>query len=260
MFHKQNARQPLAAVLLAVLLALTSAFSCIGLSGWASFQRQLSVIDSQYTTVAYSTGKGTWALEPGRSYQMLDDGSYQDVETGTVIPSAQRISNIAQEAPSLLSWNTSVLAAAYTPNQKGFSSGSADPMAYNFAYDVHRYSQSVMAVRCVSVEENPYLGGGYLYHLEWVEPVCRMDAYDLPEQGKGFTFYGSSVVPTLNVSEDAEGTRPFPSFEVGKTYLIRGISSILTHRRGFELYQPPRTSRSTWKTIGTAIQRTIGKP
>ncbi|MCI8916854.1 MAG: hypothetical protein HFF26_09360 [Oscillospiraceae bacterium] len=95
-------------------------------------------------------------------------------------------------------------------------------MAYNFAYDVHRYSQSVMAVRCVSVEENPYLGGGYLYHLEWVEPVCRMDAYDLPEQGKGFTFYGSSVVPTLNVSEDAEGTRPFPSFEVGKTYLIRG--------------------------------------
>ena len=45
MFHKQNARQPLAVILLALLLALTSAFSCIGLSGWISFQRQLAALE-----------------------------------------------------------------------------------------------------------------------------------------------------------------------------------------------------------------------
>ena len=59
MFHKQNARQPWAAVLLALLLALASAFSCIGLSGWASFRRQLAALDAQYTTVAYSGSRPT---------------------------------------------------------------------------------------------------------------------------------------------------------------------------------------------------------
>ena len=224
MFHKQNARQPLAALLLALLLALASAFSCIGLSGWASFQRQLSVIDSQYTTVAYLT-KGSGLImtgEPGHEYYVLEDGSYQDATDGTILPSTQRLTNIAQKAPGLLGWNANVLAAAHTPNQKGFSSGSADPMAYADIYDVHRYSQAVMAVRCVSIEEKSVTPGKYNYKFQWVEPVCRMDAYDLPEQGEGFTFYASSAVVDHNVAEDAEGTRPFLSFEVGKTYLIRG--------------------------------------
>ena len=38
MFHKQNARQPWAAALLGLLLALTSAFS------WTSFRRQLAAV------------------------------------------------------------------------------------------------------------------------------------------------------------------------------------------------------------------------
>ena len=78
MFHKQNARQPLAAALLALLLALTSAFSCIGLSGWASFQKQLAELDAQYTTVAYLLGNLDQVNDIPGSYYILEDGSLQE--------------------------------------------------------------------------------------------------------------------------------------------------------------------------------------
>ena len=221
MFHKQNARQPLAVILLALLLALTSAFSCIGLSGWASFQRQLSVIDSQYTTVAYYTDNEIPITYKRPAKEWLEDGSIL-FEDGTIWGSQERIKVVATQAPGLLNWNTHVLAAAHTPDQKGMSSGSVDLFCYNFVYDVHRYSQAVMAVRCVSMEENPHIGGGYRYRMEWVEPVCRMDAYDLPEQGEGFTFYPSNINSSTVAFGDAEGTVPLGSFEVGKTYLMRG--------------------------------------
>ena len=213
MFHKQNARQPLAAVLLAVLLTLTSAFSCIGLSGWASFQHQLSVIDSQYTTVAYLSKT---IPDYGKQHNYLENGSLQ-YEDGTIWASPAQVKKMAEQAPGLLNWRTHVLAAAHTPNQKGFSSGSVDPMAYTATYDVHRYAYSVMAVRCISSKPNPYQEYGNVFRFEWVEPVCRMDAYELSEHGKEFTFYPQIDLAHAGGEEDA-----FVDFEVGKTYLIRG--------------------------------------
>ncbi|MBD5119276.1 MAG: ABC transporter permease [Clostridiales bacterium] len=219
MFHKQNARQPAAAALLALLLALASAFSCIGLSSWASFQKQLAELDSHYTTVAYPANRGHFQLFGPGGGIVLEDGSLQ-TDDGTILPSNQRINQIVGNAPGVLRWDANVLTAAHTPNQKGFSSGAADPMNYIDVYDLHRYSQSVMAVRCLAVEEQPYVDGVYVYKFEWVEPVCRMDAYDLPEQGKTFRF--DTLITGSPASMDEEGDTPFPSFEVGKTYLMRG--------------------------------------
>lgn len=214
MFHKQNTRQPAAAALLALLLALASAFSCVGLSGWASFQRQLAELDSHYTTVAFPTNRDNDQLFP-QGGLILEDGSFQ-TEDGTILPSSQRINQMAEKAPGALRWDANVLTAARTPNQKGFSSGAADPMNYIDVYDLHRYSQSVMAVRCLSIENMSFDERFHVYKFEWVEPVCRMDVYDLPEQGKTFDF------DDLFLSSYDVSMGEFPSFEVGKTYLMRG--------------------------------------
>lgn len=220
MFHKQNARQPLAAALLALLLALTSAFSCIGLSGWASFRRQLAALDAQYTTVAYSGGKDMRATifdPPVQEY--LEDGSIL-FKDGTLRASVERVNNLADKAPGFLRRDTNVLAAAHTPNQKGFSSGSVDPMTYAAVYDRGRYAQTVAAMRCLEVVKNNnfnrYDQEYYYFLFEWIDPVCRIDAYDLPEHSKVLQVYYD---PYLYL--DAEG-EPCMPFEEGKTYLMRG--------------------------------------
>ncbi|MDE6280856.1 MAG: hypothetical protein K2M15_03540, partial [Oscillospiraceae bacterium] len=177
-----------------------------------------------YTTVAYPANRSSDDLFPPHQMigrYILEDGSRQNPEDGAILPSSQRINQMAENAPGVLRWDANVLAPAHTPNQKGFSSGAADPMNYIDVYDLHRYSQSVMAVRCLAVEEQPYVDGVYVYKFEWVEPVCRMDAYDLPEQGKTFRF-DTTLIAGSPASMDEEGEAPFPSFEVGKTYLMRG--------------------------------------
>lgn len=227
MFHKQNTRQPLAVMLLVLLLALTSAFSCIGLSGWASFRQQLAELDSQYITVAYPANGGTFAF--GKSYYVLSESGYTILEDGTLVApdgtirvSNQRIAELTENAPGVLRRDANVLAAAHTPNQRGLSSGTVDPMAYVDIYDADRYTQTVAAMRCLSVEKysdfgrSPYDMGYYLFWFEWIDPVCRMDAYNLPEHSRVFRFF----YPVCLVV-DEEG-KPYSPFEEGKTYLFRG--------------------------------------
>ena len=220
MFHKQNARQPWAAGLLALLLALASAFSCIGLSGWASFRRQLAALDAQYTTVAYSGNNDIYATiydPPVKEY--LEDGSIL-FEDGTLRASPQRVERLIGNAPGVLRRDTNVLTAAHTPGLKGMSSGAVDPLAYVAAYDQGRYAQSVAAMRCVDVSQNPGFNAAwqeyYFFFFEWIGPVCRMDAYDLPEHSTVL-----QVVCNQRMCVDEDGN-PCPPFEVGKTYLLRG--------------------------------------
>ena len=221
MFHKQNARQPWAAVLLALLLALASAFSCIGLSGWASFRRQLAALDAQYTTVAYPKSDDIPTRYDYQPVERYEDGSLR-YEDGHVWFSPQRVSDLAEQAPGLLGRETNVLTAAHTPGLKGVSSGAADPMTYSYVYDEGRYAQSVAAMRCLSVEKNPDFDrvpfnlDYYLIWFEWLDPVCRMEAYDLPEHSRVIQFYYS-----LGLDMDENG-EPQPPFEAGKTYLLRG--------------------------------------
>ena len=219
MFHKQNARQPLAVILLALLLALTSAFSCIGLSGWISFQRQLAALEANYTTVAYNIGNNMcmWTTiydPPVEEY--MDDGSIL-FEDGTIRSSPQRLERLADSAPGFLRRDTNVLTAAHTPGLKGMSSGAADPLTYMSAYDEGRYAQSVVAMRCLSVEDNPNSESSDFIWFEWIDPVCRMAAYDLPEHSRviHFSYPGNSLFT------DENGTIRIP-FEPGKTYLLRG--------------------------------------
>ena len=240
MFHKQNARQPWAAALLGLLLALTSAFSCIGLSGWASFRRQLAELDAQYTTVAYAVngsqrpfGYSYYYLSREDGYTILDDGTVISPEGETWIPDSQ-VAELVERAPGVLGRETNVLTAAHTPGLKGMSSGAVDPMVYMPAYDQGRYAQSVAALRCLRIDENPDVGQSpfdmncYYFWFEWVDPVCRMEAYDLPEHSRIILFghpFG------LDVDEDGKPRTPF---EVGKTYLFRGTFTDFQTHYGFK--------------------------
>ena len=220
MFHRQNVRQPWAAALLALLLALASAFSCIGLSGWASFRRQLAALDAQYTTVAYGANYDADIAYNHLPKEYLDDGSIL-FENGEFWASPNRVNALAEQAPGLLGRNTNVLTAAYTPNQKGLSSGAVEPTAYVDVYDEGRYAMSVAAMRCLSVEENKHRNSiwtdYYIFRFEWLEPVCRMSAYDLPEHSKVLEF-----LCNVNMCVDKDGN-PRSPFETGKTYLFRGM-------------------------------------
>ena len=220
MFHKQNVRQPWAAALLALLLALASAFSCIGLSGWASFRRQLAALDAQYTTVAYGANYDADIAYNHLPKEYLDDGSIL-FENGEFWASPNRVNALAEQAPGLLGRNTNVLTAAYTPNQKGLSSGAVEPTAYVDVYDEGRYAMSVAAMRCLSVEENKHRNSiwtdYYIFRFEWLEPVCRMSAYDLPEHSRVLEFLCNA-----NMCVDKDGN-PRSPFETGKTYLFRGM-------------------------------------
>lgn len=271
MFHKQNARQPVAAALLALLLALTCAFSCIGLSSRASFRQQLAALDAQYVTVAFpipldpeeishilenikgweglNEGSGTWETLEGTallsrqySYRDPEDGtfyygeysSYRNPEDGTiVVANNKKIAELAESAPGLLRRDTNILAAAHTPNRKGVSSGTIEPGAYHQIYDLHRYAMSVMAVRCVHAEQSPAYGGDNstvyrmgenwtAYRMEWVDAVCRMDAYNLPGLETGFTIYAYDSSYSCRDYLEEEKDFSFPVFEEGKTYLMRG--------------------------------------
>ena len=227
MFHKQNARQPLAVILLALLLALTSVFSCIGLSVWASFRRQIAGLDALYTTVAYAVNGSqmpfgySYYVLGLLNYTILDDGTVISPEGETWIPDSQ-VAELVEQAPGVLGRETNVLTAAHTPGLKGMSSGTVDPMTYADAYDQGRYAQSVAAVRCVRIDENPDVGQSpysmncYHYWFEWIDPVCRMEAYNLPEHSRVIRF---SYPVGLDVDEDGNPRAPF---EVGKTYLLRG--------------------------------------
>ena len=55
-----------------------------------------------------------------------------------------------------------------------------------------------------------------LIWFEWIDPVCRMDAYDLPEHSRVIQFY---YALGLDMDENGEPQAPF---EAGKTYLLRG--------------------------------------
>ncbi len=228
MFRKQNARQPAAAVLLALLLALTSAFSCIGLSGWVSFRQQTAALDAQYTTIAYPTNNRRDETRPAT---IREDGAYL-YEDGSVWLTPAQVSSFAEQAPGLLRRDAHILTAAHTPGLKGFSSGAADPMDYNATYDMHRYSLSVMAARCMSAS------GPATFIMEWIEPVCRMAAYDLPEAGREFT-----------LSVDLGEGNTAPPLVPGKNYLLQGDFD------DFEVMEQMRPVKSEGGSEHAEIQR-----
>ena len=213
-FRKQTARAPLTTVLLVLLLALSIAAASVGFAAWAGGQKQFASINDQYSTIAILSGVNTQKLwEVGRYYPAgVDSFRFED---GSLYIGPKDALAEAERSQYFLGSSDSILLNAEVEGCTGLTSGTMDIMDYNAALDKHCYQLSVLAVRCISIEEgipiDYFNWNDYTATFEIVAAVCRMDAYDLPPEN------GTISVYSRLYTEDGE----YP-FEVGKTYLIRG--------------------------------------
>ena len=212
-FRKQTVRAPWTTVLLVLLLALSIAASSIGFAAWTGARKQFEEIDDKYLTIAVPTGKNLEESSEEGSY-LIKDGDYI-FGNGKRYVSPASAERTAKESEYYIGSDHRILLSAHIPGGTNLSSGTVDEMDYNCALDRYTYELSVLAVRCVSVEEVATLLAdsqkGYQAKFEIVDGVCWVDAYDHP-LGDDLLSCGSQIFTS-------DGDIPF---EPGKTYLVRG--------------------------------------
>ena len=212
-FRKQTVRAPWTTVLLVLLLALSIVASSIGFAAWTGARKQTGVIEGEYITIAVPTGKDFEEASQEGSY-LIKDGDYI-FENGKKYVSPASAEKTAKESAYYLGSDHRILLSAHIPDSTNLSSGTLDPMAYNWALDRDSYELSVLALRCVSAEEvDTWLSQNqrsYLAQFELVDGVCWVDAYDHE--------YGDDLIWIPSQIFTSDGEIPF---EVGKTYLVRG--------------------------------------
>ena len=226
MFRKQTARAPLTTVLLVLLLALSIAASSIGFTAYVGAQKQSSVIEGEYTTIAVPVGKnfekqnadGTYLIEDGNI--IFDDGT-KYVNPGSAL-------KVAKESEHYITADNRILLSAHIPGSKNLSSGTMDEMDYSWELDRYVYDLSVIAVRCVDVQNmDTWYGSNQLSYearFELLDGVCWVDSYN-HESGDDLIYVYSRIFTP-------DGKIPF---EPGKTYLIRGEYADYEVRADFEI-------------------------
>ena len=176
-FLKKAKREPVF-ILLAVILVLASAFSCLGFGAWESAMRQVRSIEGSYTTIAVPVGApsnpNTGAMEyitdenggiRGKTHlEYNEDGSvsYLDPETDevlrTVYPSGV-IMDAARSAPQVVSSCSGAAMRAELSGAAPLASGSVDRLNYNLSFDEWNHNFCVLAVQCGEVTDIGIEGG-----------------------------------------------------------------------------------------------------
>ena len=194
MFRKQTARAPLTTVLLVLLLALSIAASSIGFTAYVGAQKQSGIIEGEYTTIAVPIGKnyekqnaeGTYLIEDGNI--LFDDGT-KYVNPGSAL-------KVAQESEYYINADNRVLLSAHIPGSKNLSSGTMDEMDYSWELDRYVYDLSVIAVRCVDVQNmDTWYGSNQLSYearFELLDGVCWVDSYN-HESGDDLIYVDSRI-------------------------------------------------------------------
>lgn len=249
-FLKKAKREPVF-ILLAVILVLASAFSCLGFGAWESAMRQVRSIEGSYTTIAVPVGApsnpNTGAMEyitdenggiRGKTHlEYNEDGSvsYLDPETDEVLRTvypAGVIMDAARSAPQVVSSCSGAAMRAELSGADPLASGSVDRLNYNLGFDEWNHNFCVLAVRCGEVTDIGMEGGAsgnittlgskdYSAELEVLDCIAISESYS-PEALVGctltvFPLYGKSLC-----REDATFV-----LEEGKTYIVRGFFSDL---------------------------------
>lgn len=206
-------RKPITSTFLLILLALSICIASIGVSSLASAKKHFNTINEQYTTIAIPSGLNQEKLYEAGSYRSIGFDS-KEFEDGSKYIGPSDAENTAKSSPDYLGADHRVLLSTHVLGGKNLSSGTLDPLNYNVALDQYCYQLSVMALRCISVEETFYDWRDYrtcYAEFEIIDDICRIDAYDLPPYEDTLAF-GTQIFTR-------DGDIPF---EVGKTYLVRG--------------------------------------
>ena len=195
------------------LLVLSIVISSLGSTAFLCMQKKYELIQSEYTTIAVPVGRNLEKQSYEGTY-LIEDGNYLYAD-GTKYISPASAESTAKESEYYVASDNRILLSAHIPGSTNLSSGTVDPMRYNFTLDQYCYQLSVMALRCTDVcETTTYQAMGYAsYYAEFeiVDSVCRIDAYDLPPYEDTLCFESRMFT--------SEGAIPF---EIGKTYLVRG--------------------------------------
>ena len=163
-FFRQAARKPFFTILMALLLALSAALSCIGYSALASAKMQQEEISGGYTTIALLDAQDMGQLSPDDLGKALQNQVFAD--------------KAAREAPQLRMIDRRCLLSAHIAGSKSLSSSRVDPSEYNIAFDGECYALAVFALRCNNVLERPAEGLlEYDAAFSVEETVCLSDAY-----------------------------------------------------------------------------------
>ena len=213
-FRKQTTRAPLTTVLLVLLLALSIAASSIGFAAWAGAKKQFEEIDKQYTTIAIPSGLNQEKLYDAGSYRSIGFDS-KEFEDGSKYYGPFDCETTAMGSEYYKGSDHRIYLSANVEGGIPLTSGTLDPLEYKYTLDNYCYQVSVMAVRCVSIETIQYdwlPNEEYWGCFEIVDDVCRIDAYDLPPY-EDVLYIGGGICTR-------DGAVPF---EVGKTYLVRGL-------------------------------------
>jgi len=217
-FRKQTARAPWTTVLLVLLLALSIAASSIGFTAWVGARKQFEEIDDQYTTIGihaglnyderWAGGYGFWKPQGLDSYIFYTE----DAPEGLSYTGPRDAAKMAAQSPYFVSSSSGQILSAHVAGSTGLTSGTKDILDYIMTHDSYCYNLSVFAVKCVGIEELSLSHWNtYTVTTEIIDPICRMEAYDLPTDNNFLNITTSLY--------NADGTIPF---EIGKTYLVRG--------------------------------------
>ena len=215
MFRKQTARAPLTTVLLVLLLALSIAASSIGFTAWTGANKQFEEINRHYTTIAIPSGLNQEKQYDAVSYRSIGFDSKQ-FEDGSKYYGPFDLETTAKGSAYYQGSDHRVYLSAHVEGGIPITSGTLNLMDYNYTLDNYCYQTSVLAVRCVSLEKDITYDWTtekyYSAYFEIVDRVCQVDAYDVAP------YDDAVLVHEALLARDGE----IP-FEVGKTYLIRGI-------------------------------------
>lgn len=232
LFRKQLLRTPVFTALLALLLAIATAFCAIGFTAWSGAKSQLNQVNSQYTTIAVPRGDVFWM---GLLY-----------EEGQVQPLAQQT---RQNYPGLLADDCRGFLTAHVSGCDSLSAYERNNYSSS-DFDTYGNSMAVIAVRCASVTETDMpieqaifndkdeivdwetlVQRGYYVSFTLETVVCRLPAYDiLPEAAE--IIMGSSLFTS-------DGQIPF---EEGRTYLLFG-----TYEGPYAVQNPyPEEGEAMW--------------
>lgn len=198
--------------LLVLLLSLSITVSNIGFSSWMSGKKQANLIEDKYITIAVPAGQNFEKSSDWGEY-LIDNGNYI-YSDGTKYIDLISAENTAKESEYYVDSDNRIMLSAHIYGNENLSSGTVDPLTYNFTLDQYPYQLAVMALRCTNIEETETYRPNYASYyasFEIIADVCRIDAYDLPP-------YEDTLIIESRLFT-GEGTVPF---EVGKTYLVRG--------------------------------------
>ena len=158
---------------------------------------------------------------------MIEDGNIL-FDDGTKYVNPGSALNVAKESEHFITADNRTLLSAHIPGSKNLSSGTLDEMDYNWAFDQYVYDLSVIAVRCVDVQNmDTWYGSNQLSYearFELLDGVCWVDSYN-HESGDDLIYVDSRIFTP-------DGEIPF---EPGKTYLIRGEYADYEVRADFEI-------------------------